>query len=96
MTTEHIATSARAAYSAASDARLHTVFPKGSLVWIVDEQYDPNGPVWQVDLVYQGAAGRWLSRRYRYDIPSDTLYFTGERPLAEGELAAARRCGRRL
>lgn len=96
MTTEQIAPSERATFSAASDARLHTVFPAGSLVWIADEQYERNGPIWRVNLVYQDAEGRWMWRRYRYDIPSDTLNFAGEKPASEAEQLAARRGGRRL
>lgn len=78
------------------EARLRTIFAPSSMVWITDEQYDTNGPVWRVTLIFRGEAGRWWWRRYRYDIPSDTLHFAGEKPAAESELPAARASGRRL
>ena len=82
---------------AARDEVLRTVFPPRSLVWITDEQFDQVGPVWRVTLVYQGAMqGRWMRRRYRYDIPSGTLHFTGEEPVGDAELGVARRSGRKL
>lgn len=81
---------------AASDARLRVVFLDHPLVWIVDEQYDQIGPIWRVTLVCQAEMGRWMRRRYRYDIPSDTLQYAGEQPVAEAELMSARRSGRRL
>ena len=81
---------------AESDRLLAGIFAPGSLVWIVDEQYERDGPVWRVTLVCQGLQGRWMRRRYRYDIPSGTLHYAGETPLGEGELAVARRTGRRL
>ncbi len=84
------------AIRAASDARLQTVFPTPRMVWIVDEQYDPLGPILRVTLVCPGEQGRWMRCRYCYDIPSDTLYVAGSQPLSEAELAHARRNGRRL
>jgi hypothetical protein len=89
-------TAADRASLAGCDARLRTVFPGDALVWITDEQFDRNGPVWQVTLVCQGEKGTWKRRRYRYDIPSDTLHFGGEQPLSDAELLAARSTGRRL
>ncbi len=76
--------------------RLRTVFAGHSPVFIVDERFDPIGPLWRVMVVYQGALGRWYRRHYRYDIPSDTLYFAGEQPVTDDELRAARRAGKRL
>lgn len=96
MSTEQISPDEQLRRRAACDARLHTVFPHGTLVWITGEEYDPVGPVWRVTLVCQSEQGRWMRRRYRYDIPSDTLHFAGEQPITDGELVAARRSGRRL
>lgn len=96
MSTEQISTSEQQTFRAACEARLRTVFQGDTLVWITEEQYDANGPVWRVNLVCQSDMGRWMRRRYRYDIPSDTLHFAGEQPITDGELAAARRGGRRL
>jgi hypothetical protein len=81
---------------AGCEARLRTVFSPATVVWITDEQYERNGPVWRVTLVYQSEMGLWRRRRYRYDIPSDTLHFAGEMPVSDSELAAARAAGRRL
>ncbi|WP_240695763.1 hypothetical protein [Candidatus Chloroploca sp. Khr17] len=81
---------------AASDERLKTIFPAPALVWIVDEHYDASGPLWRVTLVCQEPTGQWVRRRYRYDVPSDTLHFAGAQPINEQELLAARRKGRRL
>ncbi len=96
MSIEQISPSEQQTIRAASDARLRTVFGGASLVWVTDERYERNGPVWRVNLVCQADMGRWMRRRYRYDIPSDTLHFAGEQPITDGELLAARRGGRRL
>lgn len=85
-----------AVIQAASDARLRTVFPPPTQVWLVTEEYDPLGPVWRVTLVCPGERGRWMWRRYRYDIPSNTLHFAGEQPASAADLLTARRDGRRL
>jgi hypothetical protein len=81
---------------AGCDARLRTIFAPATIVWITDEQYDRDGPVWRVTLVCQSDMGQWRRRRYRYDIPSDTLHFAGEQPVSDAELQAARSKGRRL
>jgi hypothetical protein len=81
---------------AGCDSRLRTIFSSDTVVWITDEQYDSNGPVWRVTLICQSDMGRWRRRRYRYDIPSDTLHFAGEQPVSDAELLAARSSGRRL
>lgn len=80
----------------ARNARLRTIFGNDTLVWIVGEEYETDGPVWRVTLVCQGLAGRWVQRRYRYDIPSDTIHFAGEQPISDHQLQAARRSGQRL
>jgi len=87
---------AQRASLAPCDLRLRAVFAPGSLIWITEEQYDSNGPVWRVTLVCQGEASSWWRRRYRYDIPSDTLHFAGEQPLSDADFRAARANGRRL
>jgi hypothetical protein len=96
MSTQHPTAQADSASRAASEQRLRAIFTPGSLVWITDEQYDSNGPVWRVTMIGQGEAGRWWRRRYRYDIPSDTLHFGGEEPASDAALLAARTSGRRL
>jgi hypothetical protein len=96
MSAQQPPSSADRASLAGSDARLRTVFGPGELVWITEEQFDPNGPLWRVTLVCQGEGASWWRRRYRYDIPSDTLHFTGQEPLSDADLLAARARGRRL
>lgn len=81
---------------AAAEARLRMIFAPDALVWITDTQFDNNGPVWRVTLVCRGEMGQWFRRRYRYDIPSDTLHFAGEEPLSDAGLRAARTNGQRL
>lgn len=85
-----------AADRAAYEQLITTVCASSPMIWIVEEQYDTNGPLWRVTLVCQGDQARWMRRRYRYDIPSGTLHFAGEQPLSDAELAAARRSGRRI
>ena len=96
MSTQPPAPTAHRQSLAASTLRLHTIFAPGSLVWITDEQYDNNGPVWRVTLVCQGEASSWWRRRYHYDIPSDTLHFAGAEPLSDADVRVARASGRRL
>lgn len=75
---------------------LARIFLTGEKVWITDSLYETNGPVWRVTLLCPGERGGWAYRRYRYDIPSATLHFTGMTPAGEDDLAAARRSGRAL
>ncbi|MCS6881544.1 MAG: hypothetical protein RMK84_11260 [Oscillochloridaceae bacterium] len=76
--------------------RLRVVFAPDQPVFITEEVYDPVGPLWRVTLVYRDPYGAWRRRRYRYDIPSDTLYFAGEEPVQPDDVRAARRSGRPL
>jgi hypothetical protein len=78
------------------DAALAHTFRSGELVWLVNEQYVADGPTWRVTLVRQGPQGRWMRQRYRYDIPSQVLYFVGEQPITDAELSASRLAGRPL
>jgi hypothetical protein len=96
MSTPSIAADEQQSIRVASDALLRTIFPDAALVWIVSEEYDLNGPVWRVTLVCPGPQGHWMRRRYRYDIPSNTLHFAGEQPISTLELRTARATGRRL
>jgi hypothetical protein len=72
------------------------IFHRDDTVWITEAVYEANGPVWRVTLICPGDRGGWARRRYRFDIPSQTLHFTGSTPAGDDELAAARRSGRRL
>lgn len=79
------------ASKAERDRELARVFRENDVVWLVQERYDPQYDAWNVDFVYQGAVGRWMRIRYRYDGPSRTVYFKGTRPVTEEELAGLRR-----
>jgi hypothetical protein len=81
---------------AACARALAVIFSPGEMVWITEEFYETNGPLWRVTLLCPGDRGGWLRRRYHYDIPSGTLHFTGETPAGDTDLAAARQSGRRL
>jgi hypothetical protein len=81
---------------AARDQLLAKTFRPHELVWLIDEQYVEDGPMWRVTLVRQGLQGHWLRQRYRYDIASHILHFTGEQPISDADLASARATGRLL
>jgi hypothetical protein len=59
----------------------------------MDERYDPTTPAWNIDIVRQGATGRWMRQRYRFDEQAQVLYFLGESALSDAEFRAARRNG---
>ncbi|NTV62540.1 MAG: hypothetical protein HGA65_03245 [Oscillochloris sp.] len=75
---------------------LAAIFQPGEQVWICEAAYEINEPIWRVTLLCPGERGVWVFRRYRYDIPSGTLHFTGMMPAGEADLAVARRSGRPL
>jgi hypothetical protein len=96
MSTQQAPTTVDRTSLAGCEARLRMVFSPDTIVWITDEQYEANGPTWRVTMVHQSEQGMWRRRRYRYDIPSNTLHFTGETTVSDSELAVARSTGRRL
>jgi hypothetical protein len=63
---------------------------------MLDEEYQTIGPTWQFDLVRQGVQGRWMMQRYRYDIPSGTLHFTGEYAIDDETFVVARQRGKQI
>jgi hypothetical protein len=65
-------------------------FRRGELIWTVSEQYNEHDLAWNIDVVRQGAQGRWVRQRHRYDGQAATLYFLGERALTDEEFRAAR------
>ncbi len=73
------------------DLALAALCRPNEMVWLVDEHYDPVATMWQVDLVRLGTQGNWLRQRYRYDVQNRVLYFLGERPMPDAELAVVRR-----
>lgn len=76
------------------DRALATMFRENELVWLVGEQYEPVGGFWSVDVVRQGLQGRWMRQRYRYDQYTGVIYFLGERPASDEELASLRHSGK--
>ena len=72
---------------------LARTFRRNELVWLMGERYDPSTPAWLLDIVRQGAMGRWVRQRYRFDEQAQVLYFLGERALSDAQFRAARREG---
>jgi hypothetical protein len=73
------------------DRALQVLLRPGEQMWIVDERYDPVENIWHTDIVRSVPHGVWMRRRYMYDVQKRILYFNGERPLREGEMATLRR-----
>ena len=73
--------------------RLALTFRRSELVWLAAEQYDPTTPAWNIDVVRQGAAGRWIRQRARFDEQAQVLYYLGETSLSDAEFRAARQKG---
>jgi hypothetical protein len=73
--------------------RLGRTFRPGELVWQLGERFDPQTPAWSLDVLRQGANGRWVRQRYRYDMAAEVLYFLGESPLSDAEFRDARASG---
>ena len=70
--------------------RLALTFRHSDMVWLVAETYDPTPPAWNIDVVRQGATGRWVRQRSRFDIQAQVLYYLGETPLSDAEFRAVR------
>lgn len=73
--------------------RLALTLGRDELVWSVAERYDEANTTWYIEIVRQGAQGRWVRQRHRYDAQAGTLYFLGERALSDEEFRNARRAG---
>ena len=70
--------------------RLALTFRRSDMIWLVAETYDPATPAWNLDFVRQGAAGRWVRQRSRFDEQARVLYYLGETPLSDAEFRAVR------
>jgi hypothetical protein len=70
----------------------HT-FRRGERIWLVGTRYDPIGPGWLLDIVRQGANGRWMRQRHMFDEAAQVLHFRGESALSDDAFRAARREG---
>jgi hypothetical protein len=72
---------------------LARTFRRGDLAWLVGTRYDPVGPGWLIDIVRQGATGRWVRQRHMFDEAAQILHYRGESVLGDAEFRAARREG---
>ena len=70
---------------------LARTFRRNERVWLVDTRYDPVGPGWLIDIVRQGAAGRWVRQRYMFDEAAQVLHYRGESTLGDAEFRLARK-----
>ena len=73
--------------------RIAQTFRRNELVWLVQERYDPTTPAWNIDVMRQGAAGRWVRQRARFDEQAQVLYYMGETPLSDAEFRTVRKQG---
>lgn len=73
--------------------RMARTFRRDELVWIIAERYDAHAAAWLIDVLRQGAEGRWMRQRYRYDSQAGVLYFLGESAIEPGSFRALRREG---
>jgi hypothetical protein len=73
--------------------RLALTFRRSEMVWLVGERYDPTTPAWYLDVVRQGATGRWVRQRFRYDTQARVLYYMGESVLTDAEFRDIRKSG---
>lgn len=87
---------AMAASRDACHQRLATIFPAGALVWIEAEEYDADGMFWRVTLLSRNTSGHWERQRYRYDIPTEVVFFMGSTPISDEEAARIRHTALRL
>ena len=71
--------------------RLRHMFRPGEHVWLLDERYNSAASAWDLDILRQGAAGRWVRQRYRFDTQDEVLYFLGESSLTDDQFREARR-----
>jgi hypothetical protein len=71
--------------------RLAQTLRRDEMVWLVAERYDPSTPAWTLDIVRQGALGRWVRQRQSFDVQAEVLYYMGESALTDAEFRAVRR-----
>jgi hypothetical protein len=71
--------------------RLARTYRSNEMVWLVGQTFDPVGSAWVIDVVRQGAGGRWVRQRSRFDIQAEVLYYMGEQPLTDAEFNSIRR-----
>jgi hypothetical protein len=78
------------------DQALGMLLKPGETVWLLEERYEAPTSSWVMTIVRQDAQARWMRQRYRLDAAVDVLFFLGERPMNEDELATVRRTAKVL
>ncbi len=76
------------------DRALAMAFHPDEMVWLAGERYDDIIDTWIVDVVRMSKLGRWMHQRYSYDTTNSVIYFMGERPATDDELATLRHKGK--
>ena len=76
------------------DQVLALLLKSGETAWLLEERYEAPTSSWVLTILRQDQQARWMRQRYRYDSAVDVLFFLGERPIADDELAAARHTGK--
>lgn len=76
--------------------RLARTFRPTDMIWVVAETYDPITPAWNIDFVRQGAGGRWVRQRSRFDEQAQVLYYLGETPLSDAQFREVRAAFKRF
>ena len=72
---------------------LARTFRRNERVWLAATRYDSVLPGWLIDIVRQGAAGRWVRQRYLFDEAAQIFHFRGESALSDAEFRRARHEG---
>lgn len=73
------------------NAILTQLLKPNEMALLIEERYEAPTSSWMLTIARQGPQARWMRQRYRYDSAVDVLFFLGERPLTEDELARAHR-----
>lgn len=77
-------------------AALRVLFPATEPIWVTETSYERVGPIWCVMLLRRDERGDWRLLRYRFDIPSGTLNFSGDMPAPADRVTDIRQQGRLL
>jgi hypothetical protein len=76
------------------DRVLALLLKPAETAWLLEERYEAPTSSWILTIVREGPQARWMRQRYRYDSAVDVLFFLGERPVDDSELATVRRTGK--
>lgn len=78
------------------DRAIAQLLKPGEAAWLVEDRYEAPTESWTIGIVRRGPEANWLRQRFRYDSAVDVLFFLGERPLRDEEVAVAQNNGRLL